>query len=95
MLNCLCGGMIAAQRALAVGQDQVQQLLGLLDVARLTGGKAIIEDLGIPLGNLQISDLGQAKKITIDKNNTVIEGRVMFDQLPFRSGPSFTQMVQT
>ena len=35
----------------------------LQDVARLTGGKAITEDLDIPLRNIQISDLGQAKKI--------------------------------
>jgi chaperonin GroEL len=58
----------------------------LPDVARLTGGKAIIEDLDIPLGSIQISDFGQAKRITIDKNNTLIEGRVMVDQLPFKSG---------
>ena len=93
VVNKLRGPLqVAAVRAPGSG-DQRKRML--LDVARLTGGKAIIEDLGIPLGNLQISDLGQAKKITIDKNNTVIEGRVMFDQLPFRSGPSFTQMVQT
>jgi len=58
----------------------------LQDVARLTGGKAITENLDIQRNSIQISDLGQAKKITIDKNNTVIEGRVVFDQLPFKSG---------
>jgi chaperonin GroEL len=57
----------------------------LQDVARLTGGKAITEDLDIPLRNIRISDLGQAQKITIDKNNTVIEGRVKYDQLSFES----------
>ena len=47
----------------------------LEDIATLTGGKAIFEDLGIKLENVQISDLGQAKKITIDKDNTtIIEG---------------------
>src|ERR1700756_110334 len=47
----------------------------LEDIAILTGGKAITEDLGIKLENVQISDLGQAKKITIDKDNTtVVEG---------------------
>jgi chaperonin GroEL (HSP60 family) len=51
----------------------------LQDVARLTGGKAITEDLDIPLRNIRISDIGQAKKITIDKNNTVVEGRVKYD----------------
>ncbi|HZQ67571.1 MAG TPA: chaperonin GroEL [Terriglobales bacterium] len=48
----------------------------LQDIAILTGGKAITEDLGIKLENVQMSDLGQAKKITIDKDNTtVVEGK--------------------
>src|SRR3982075_4085460 len=48
----------------------------LQDIATLTGGKAITEDLGIKLENVQISDLGQAKKITIDKDNTtIVEGK--------------------
>src|ERR1700694_1825856 len=48
----------------------------LQDIAILTGGKAITEELGIKLENFQISDLGQAKKITIDKDNTtVVEGK--------------------
>src|SRR6202023_1131175 len=42
------------------------------DIATLTGGKAITEDLGIKLENVQMSDLGQAKKITVDKDNTTI-----------------------
>ncbi|HEY2384160.1 MAG TPA: chaperonin GroEL [Terriglobia bacterium] len=42
------------------------------DVAVLTGGKAITEDLGIKLENLQLADLGRAKKIVIDKDNTTI-----------------------
>src|SRR5512140_242723 len=47
----------------------------LEDIAILTGGKAITEDLGIKLENVQIGDLGQAKKITIDKENTtIVEG---------------------
>jgi chaperonin GroEL len=45
------------------------------DVAVLTGGKAITEDLGIKLENVKIEDLGRAKKITIDKENTtIVEG---------------------
>ncbi len=48
----------------------------LQDIAILTGGKAITEDLGIKLENVQMADLGQAKKITIDKDNTtVVEGK--------------------
>ena len=47
----------------------------LEDLAVLTGGKALFEDLGISLENLNVSDLGQAKRVTIDKDNsTIIEG---------------------
>jgi len=47
----------------------------LEDIAILTGGKAISEDLGINLENVNIEDLGHAKKIIIDKDNTtIIEG---------------------
>src|ERR1700738_1398430 len=48
----------------------------LEDIAVLTGGRLITEDLGIKLENVQISDLGQVKKITIDKDNTtLVEGK--------------------
>jgi len=47
----------------------------LEDIATLTGGKAITEDLGLKLENIKMEDLGKAKKITIDKDNTtIIEG---------------------
>ena len=47
----------------------------LEDIAILTGGKAITEDLGIKLESLKLEDLGRAKKVTIDKDNTtIIEG---------------------
>src|SRR5436853_5719425 len=47
----------------------------LEDIAILTGGKAITEDLGVKLENIKIEDLGKAKKVTIDKDNTtVVEG---------------------
>jgi len=47
----------------------------LEDIAILTGGKAIFEDLGIQLENVQLKDLGRAKKVKIDKDNTtIIEG---------------------
>src|SRR5690349_881525 len=58
----------------------------LEDIATLTGGRAITEDLGIKLESIKLEDLGKAKKVTIDKDNTtivegggkraVIEGRV-------------------
>jgi chaperonin GroEL len=44
----------------------------LEDIAILTGGKAVTEDLGIKLENVKIEDLGSAKKVTIDKDNTTI-----------------------
>src|SRR2546429_560323 len=48
----------------------------LEDIAILAGGKCITEDLGIKLENVKIEDLGQAKKITADKDNTtIVEGK--------------------
>jgi len=45
------------------------------DIAVLTGGRFITEDLGIKLENLQLTDLGRAKRITVDKDNTtIVEG---------------------
>jgi chaperonin GroEL len=47
----------------------------LEDIAILTGGKAITEDLGIKLENIKLSDLGRAKKLVVDKDNTtIVEG---------------------
>ena len=47
----------------------------LEDIATVTGGKAITEDLGIKLENLKLDDLGRAKKVIVDKDNTtIIEG---------------------
>jgi chaperonin GroEL len=47
----------------------------LLDIATLTGGRAIMEELGIDLEKLELSDLGRAKKVIVDKENTtLIEG---------------------
>ena len=47
----------------------------LEDIATLTGGRAITEDLGVKLENIKLEDLGKAKKVTIDKDNTtIVEG---------------------
>ncbi|HXG04938.1 MAG TPA: chaperonin GroEL [Candidatus Binatia bacterium] len=47
----------------------------LEDIAILTGGKAITEDLGIKLENIKLDDLGRAKKVVVDKDNTtIVEG---------------------
>jgi len=53
--------------------DRRKAMLG--DIAVLTGGKFISEDLGIKLENVELSDLGQAKKVIVDKDNTtIVEG---------------------
>src|SRR5712672_3257773 len=74
VLNKLRGTLhVAAVKAPGFGDRRKAMLQ---DIAILTGGKAITEDLGIKLENVQVSDLGQAKKITIDKDNTtVVEGK--------------------
>jgi chaperonin GroEL len=47
----------------------------LEDIATLTGGKAITEDLGIKLENIKLTDLGRSKKVVVDKDNTtLVEG---------------------
>jgi chaperonin GroEL len=47
----------------------------LQDIATLTGGKALTEDLGIKLENIKLDDLGKAKKVVVDKDNTtIVEG---------------------
>src|SRR5712664_2318530 len=47
----------------------------LEDIATLTGGKAITQDLGIKLENIKLDDLGKAKKVVVDKDNTtIVEG---------------------
>src|ERR1700746_3350242 len=48
----------------------------LEDIATLTSGRAITEDLGLKLENIKVEDLGRAKRVTIDKDNTtIVEGR--------------------
>ena len=73
VVNKLRGTLqVAAVKAPGYG-DRRKAMLE--DIAILTGGKAITEDLGIKLENLKLDDLGKAKKITIDKDNTtIIEG---------------------
>jgi chaperonin GroEL len=57
----------------------------LQDIAILTGGKAITEDLGIKLENVQMQDLGRAKKVTVDKDNTtLVEGRGKHNEIEGR-----------
>src|SRR5712675_1459920 len=68
----------------------------LLDIATLTGGKAITEDLGIKLENVQMADLGQAKKITVDKDNTtLIEGKGKHNEIEGRVKEIRSQVEKT
>jgi chaperonin GroEL len=73
VVNKLRGTLnIAAVKAPGFG-DRRKAMLE--DIAILTGGKVISEDLGIKLENVKLEDLGRAKKITIDKDNTtIVEG---------------------
>ncbi len=74
VVNKLRGTLqVAAVKAPGFG-DRRKAMLD--DIATLTGGRSITEDLGIKLENVQVGDLGQAKRITIDKDNTtIIEGK--------------------
>src|SRR5919205_1133073 len=74
VVNKLRGTLnVAAVKAPGFGDRRKAMLQ---DIAILTGGKAITEDLGIKLESVKIEDLGRAKKVTIDKDNTtIVEGR--------------------
>src|SRR5579872_3394461 len=68
----------------------------LEDIAVLTGGKAITEDLGIKLENVKVEDLGRAKKITIDKDNTtIVEGSGKSSEIEGRVKQIRTQIDET
>jgi chaperonin GroEL len=61
----------AAVKSPAFG-DRRKAIMG--DIAVMTGGRALTEDLGIPLDKVTLADLGQARRIVIDKDNTTIVG---------------------
>jgi chaperonin GroEL len=70
VVNKLRGGLkVAAVKAPGFGDRRKAMLQ---DIAVLTGGQAISEDLGIKLENVTLAMLGRAKKVTIDKENTTI-----------------------
>ncbi|MDQ3665365.1 MAG: chaperonin GroEL [Acidobacteriota bacterium] len=73
---------VAAAKAPGFG-DRRKELLQ--DIAVLTGGKVISEDLGIKLENVKVEELGRAKKVTINKDNTIIiDGAGSTDELKGR-----------
>src|SRR5512134_1912494 len=73
VVNKLRGTLrVAAVKAPGYG-DRRKAMLE--DIAILTGGKAITEDLGLKLENIKLEDLGKAKKVVVDKDNTtIVEG---------------------
>jgi chaperonin GroEL len=68
----------------------------LKDIAVLTGGQVISEDLGLKLENVTISDLGRAKTVKVDKDNTtIVDGAGKKDQIKARQGEIRTQIENT
>ena len=80
VVNKLRGTLqVAAVKAPGFG-DRRKAMLE--DIAILTGGNAITEDLGVKLENIKLEDLGKAKKVTIDKDNTtIVEGAGVADKI--------------
>jgi chaperonin GroEL len=94
VVNKLRGTLhVAAVKAPGYG-DRRKAMLE--DIAILTGGKAITEDLGIKLENIKLDDLGKAKKITIDKDNTtIVEGSGKAKDIEGRVKQIRTQVEET
>src|SRR5512139_2091945 len=94
VVNKLRGTLrVAAVKAPGYG-DRRKAMLE--DIAVLTGGKAVTEDLGIKLENIKVDDLGRAKKVTIDKDNTtIIEGSGKAKDIEGRVKQIRTQVEET
>jgi chaperonin GroEL len=94
VVNKLRGTLqVAAVKAPGFGDRRKAMLQ---DIAILTGGKAITEDLGIKLENVQVQDLGQAKKITVDKDNTtIVEGKGKHSEIEGRVKEIRSQIEKT
>jgi len=73
VVNKLCGRLQVAAIRIPGGGGHRTKLLG--DIALLTGGNAIAEDMHVHLRDIKLSDLGQARRITIHKDSTILEGR--------------------
>ncbi|MHB1327748.1 MAG: chaperonin GroEL [Gemmatimonadales bacterium] len=83
VVNKLRGTLkVAAVKAPGFGDRRKEMLV---DIAKLTGGKVISEELGFKLENTVLADLGQAKRIVIDKDNTtVVDGKGKGDDIKGR-----------
>jgi chaperonin GroEL len=77
VVNKLRGPLQVAAVTVPGLRDQCKGLLH--DIALLTGGRAVTGDLDIQLKDVQMSDLGQATKITIHKHHTVLQGGAKYD----------------
>jgi chaperonin GroEL len=88
-------GTLACAAVKAPGYGDRRRAM-LEDIGVLTGGKLISEDIGIKLENVQISDLGHAKRITIDKENTtIVEGAGKKDDIQARIGQIKNEIEET
>ncbi len=88
-------GTLACAAVKAPGYGDRRRAM-LEDIGVLTGGKLISEDIGIKLENVQISDLGRAKRITIDKENTtIVEGAGKKDDIQARIGQIKNEIEET
>ena len=94
VVNKLRGGLkVAAVKAPGFG-DRRKAMLG--DIAVLTKGEMISEDLGIKLENVTLGMLGEAKRVTIDKDNTtIVDGAGSGDDIKARVGEIRTQIENT
>ena len=94
VVNKLRGTLqVAAVKAPGFG-DRRKAMLE--DIAILTGGKVITEDLGIKLENVKVDDLGEAKKVTVDKDNTtIVEGAGKSSEIEGRVKQIRTQVEET
>ena len=94
VLNKLRGGLkVVAVKAPGFG-DRRKAMLE--DIAILTGGQVISEDLGIKLENVKINDLGSAKKVKVDKENTtIVSGSGKKSDIEARCGQIKQQVEET
>ncbi|MCB9567858.1 MAG: chaperonin GroEL [Myxococcales bacterium] len=94
VVNRLRGTLsVAAVKAPGFGDRRKEMLK---DIAVLTGGKALTEDLGEKLENLTIRDLGTAKQVTIDKDNTtIVDGGGLKDDIKGRVKQIRAQIEET
>jgi chaperonin GroEL len=94
VVNKLRGTLaVCAVKAPGYGDRQKEMMQ---DVAVVTGGKAITDDLGVKLENITLEDLGRAKKIIVDKDNTtLIEGAGTKDAIAARVKQLRTQVEET